>query len=91
MVWCIKLETTWCSNLDHLDSIGSSGVDGCYRQKWPDRRISSARRVSNFASARCTGCEKDALRPCVSHTLPPTLDERNTLPLCRAPNPLRTP
>ncbi|GFX55040.1 hypothetical protein TNCV_2305621 [Trichonephila clavipes] len=34
-IFCARLETLWCSKLDHLTRLASS-VDGCFGQKWPD-------------------------------------------------------
>ncbi|GFS59715.1 hypothetical protein TNCV_4476691 [Trichonephila clavipes] len=33
IVWCTRLETLWCSKLDHLDSIGASSVGRVF---WAD-------------------------------------------------------
>ncbi|GFY63650.1 hypothetical protein TNIN_84621 [Trichonephila inaurata madagascariensis] len=65
-------------------------LDGCFSRNGPIAYFKCQTRVQ-FARAPCTA-RKDALRPCISHTLPPTTPSTRETPiLCRAPNPLRTP
>ncbi|GFY70177.1 hypothetical protein TNIN_81801 [Trichonephila inaurata madagascariensis] len=81
------------SNIDHLDSFGSSGVG--FGVFWARKGPGSVFQVPDT----CPICLSTMYWPEKTHCghafhircLLRHLDERNTCPLCRTPNPLRVP
>ncbi|GFX41507.1 hypothetical protein TNCV_3490451 [Trichonephila clavipes] len=68
--WCTRLETLWCSKLDHLDSIGASSVGRVFWAEMARLCLPSARLVFDLPQHDALA-GKDATRPCISLALPP--------------------
>ncbi|GFS68919.1 hypothetical protein TNCV_4569661 [Trichonephila clavipes] len=69
-VWCTRLETLWCSKLDHLDSIRSSGAGRVFWAEMARLRIPRTRLLFDLPQDGALA-GKDAVWPCISLALPP--------------------
>ncbi|GFX46315.1 hypothetical protein TNCV_1234311 [Trichonephila clavipes] len=84
-------ETSWCSKLDHLDSIGASSVERVFWAEMARLRLPSSRRVFDLPQHDAlAGKRRNAAIPFTLRCLLRHLDVSHTCLLCRAPNPLLT-